>query len=165
MKMSSAQRPFAAGRKWPNHAMQLTPSARHASCLAYQPQESRHAPGVADLLPLGVATTRLVNPDFYKSRFLSKRQIIGLLNFATGFVNTATVIPLLLVLPVILYNALQSPQRKPRLPDSFYVSGVASGTLDSDGTLRSWGLFGKLQAALFEFPASALPTSKSNHDA
>jgi hypothetical protein len=33
--------------------MQLTPSARHASCLAYQPQESRHTPGVADLLPLG----------------------------------------------------------------------------------------------------------------
>jgi hypothetical protein len=38
---------------WPNHAMQLTPSARHASCLACQPQESRRAPGVADLLPLG----------------------------------------------------------------------------------------------------------------
>jgi predicted RNase H-like HicB family nuclease len=38
---------------WPNHAMQLTPSTRHVSCLAYQPQESRRAPGVADLLPLG----------------------------------------------------------------------------------------------------------------
>jgi hypothetical protein len=33
--------------------MQLTPSARHASCLALQPQESRRAPDVADLLPLG----------------------------------------------------------------------------------------------------------------
>jgi hypothetical protein len=34
--------------------MQLTPSARHASCLALQPQEPRRAPAVADLLPLGL---------------------------------------------------------------------------------------------------------------
>jgi hypothetical protein len=39
--------------------MQLTPSVRHASCLAYQPQEARRAPGVADLLPLGDFPARL----------------------------------------------------------------------------------------------------------
>jgi hypothetical protein len=44
--------------------MQLTPSARHASCLAYQPQEPRRTPAVADLLPLGpreVASTKLTD--------------------------------------------------------------------------------------------------------
>jgi hypothetical protein len=51
-----------ARTQWPNHAMQLTPSARHASCLALQPQESRRTQGVADPFAVRRCSPLAMNP-------------------------------------------------------------------------------------------------------